>query len=80
MNKCSNCDEEHELTICDGCAADRYAHRKYEDDFDDEGTRSDELDDVLEFFKQLEVDQLRCSSAISLAEIAARLERGEHRA
>lgn len=80
MSKCSNCDEDHELTICDGCAADRYAHREYVDETELEGSRGDELDDVLEFFKQLEVDQLRCSSAINLQEIAARLERGEHRA
>lgn len=78
MSTCTNCDQEHELLICDGCAADRYAHRSYEDNH--EGTREDELGDVLEFFKQLEVDQLRSSNSLSLAEIAARLERGEHRA
>lgn len=78
MTKCSNCDEEHELTICDGCAAERYVPRTYGDECDD-AARDDELADVLEFFKQLEVDQLRCSSAINLQEIAARLERGEHR-
>jgi hypothetical protein len=44
-----------------------------------QGGRDAELEDVIEFFKQAEIDAVRCGYAVDLGELTRRLERGEHR-
>lgn len=76
LAKCTRCDAPSEILECRDCSFEMWTP----DDCGEEQGRDAELEDVLEFFKQLEVDSLRCGQSVNLADIAARLERGEHRA
>lgn len=74
--KCHRCDTAGADLICDDCAAEVHAVGP---EYGHEEGRDEELEDVLEFFKQLGCDAERCGHVFSLSDVAQRLERGEHR-
>lgn len=77
---CTRCESASQERLCEDCARECYGPDEYfEDDNKSEG-RDEELEDVLEFFKQLAIDAERCGRPVDLADITGRLERGEHRA
>jgi len=67
---CTRCDEASQERLCEGCARECYGIGG--------DSRDDELEDVLEFFKQLAIDAERCGRPIDVQDVATRLERGEH--
>jgi hypothetical protein len=73
---CTRCDCESKQLLCEDCAGEVHG---CDPDYGQEEGRDKELEDVLEFFKQAAIDVERCGRPVDLADIAARLERGEHR-
>jgi hypothetical protein len=74
---CTGCGDESEPLFCADCG--RASWEESWDECEGQNNRDAELEDVLEFFKQAAIDVERCGRPVDLADIAARLERGEHR-
>lgn len=74
--KCTRCDNECEILECRDCSEEVWTPEYGGNETDG---RQAELEDVLEFLKQVAVDYERCGRAASVEQLAKCLESGEHR-